>query len=185
MILPTPIVQLVVDPVWVPMGWMGMILIVLVRFVEEPGRSSPFTPQRSHRFQDTKEIADTTLSLEYGRPYMRDRIIFGNVVPHNIVWRTGVSSTTKLVTNQDLRFAGTFLPKGQYNLFTIPRKDGWTLIFNTEKNAWGSAYRQEFDFAKVEMETQSLSNTVDQVTIEIVEEGGGGMLQLSWENTRA
>ena len=132
------------------------------------------------------EISDCTIEIDYGRPSKRGREIFGHVVPYGQVWRTGAGSPTRIKTSQDLTFQGITIPKGAYNLFTIPNKDSWELIFNTEKEAWGSAYRKEYDFANVPMTTEATSEEVEKFRIELIDlEQGKGLLRLMWDKTVA
>lgn len=133
----------------------------------------------------SESILGANINFSYGRPSKRGREIFGNVVPYNIVWRTGAGPVTRIAFDKDLNFQGTIVPKGTYNIFTIPGKSSWTLIFNTEENAWGSAHHAEFDFKKVEMKSISLSQTVDQFTIKLLEKDEKGVLQMSWDKTMA
>jgi len=137
-----------------------------------------------HRILDVN-ISGAHLSIDYGRPSMRGREIFGYLVPLGKVWRTGAGSPTRLTTSADLNLNSTIIPKGSYNLFTIPNDSSWTLIFNTEEEAWGSAYRAEFDFVHVPMEVSKLDATVEKFTIEVSEEGDGGVIKMMWDRTMA
>lgn len=150
------------------------------RFAEKPVMGSP-SPVESFSF----DINSCHFSVEYGRPYKRGRKIFGNVVPYDVMWRTGAQTATKINFDKDLKFEERVIPKGTYNLFTMPGKEKWELIFNTEENAWGSAYRAEFDFAKVEMESIEMNEIIDQFTINIEEEKSGGVIKLMWDDTMA
>ena len=82
-------------------------------------------------------------------------------------------------------FNGVIVPKGTYNLFTIPEESAWTLIFNTEEEAWGSAYRSEFDFAKVPMRTTNMKEIIEKFTIEINPTNDGGELIMMWDKTKS
>lgn len=140
-------------------------------------------PSPHKQFSTT--IAGCNISGSYGQPSKRGREIFGNVVPYNKVWRTGAGPVTTISFDKDLVFNTTLIPRGTYNLFTVPGKDKWTLIFNTEENAWGSAPRSEYDFAKVEMQTEQLSKVVDPFSILIEENNGKGILSMMWDKTVA
>jgi len=132
------------------------------------------------------KIGNTDLSIRYGRPFKRGREIFGSLVPFNRVWRTGAGLPTFITISNDIKINNTVIPKGAYNIFTIPGKSKWKLIFNTEKEAWGSAYHKEYDFAQVEMDTKYLGEIVDQFTISINPIGKDeGLIKMSWDNTQA
>lgn len=150
------------------------------RFAQKPiiGRPSPLV-------ENTFSIHGLDMHVRYHSPRKRGRKIFGNVVPYGVVWRTGAGSATTISFEKDLKFSDQVIPKGSYNLFTIPGKDSWQLIFNTEENAWGSAYRAEYDFAKTEMTVSQLPQTVDQFIISMEENKKGGILKLAWDDTQA
>lgn len=135
--------------------------------------------------QFKREISGAQILMTYGRPAKRGREIFGNIVPFGEVWRTGAGPPTIFTTSKDLDFNGTIIPKGTYNLFTIPNETEWTLIFNTEEEAWGSAYRSEFDFAKIEMKSVGTDTVTEKFTIDIVKENDGAVLKMMWDRTMA
>src|SRR3989449_7459114 len=70
-------------------------------------------------------VVGATVAVRYSRPSMRGRVVFGNVVPWNQVWRTGANEATVLETSADLTVAGTAVPAGKYSLWTIPSPTGW------------------------------------------------------------
>ncbi len=84
-------------------------------------------------------VGVTTITLEYSRPGVKGRTIFGDVVPYNKLWRLGANACTKFTTNTDIFFGDSVLKAGTYALFAIPSENGqWTLIFNTDLNQSGT-----------------------------------------------
>lgn len=141
-------------------------------------------PSPHDQFSTT--IAECMITMDYGRPSKRGREIFGNVVPYNKVWRTGAGTPTLFTSGCDIEIQGKIIPHGTYNIFTIPTETTWKLIFNTEDNAWGSAYRKEYDFIQVEMISTHNKKTTEKLLIEIKEkENGDGEINMSWDNTTA
>jgi hypothetical protein len=130
-------------------------------------------------------VGGAALSVRYSRPSTRGRVIFGNVVPWNQVWRTGANQATILQTSADLTVAGTTLPAGKYSLWTIPSPGGWKLIVNKNTGQWGTDYDAQYDLARLEMKVESLAQPVEQFTIAIEPKGKRGVLKLEWEKTRA
>jgi hypothetical protein len=130
-------------------------------------------------------VAGASLTVRYSRPSTRGRVIFGNVVPWNQVWRTGANQATVLETSLDLRMAGTTVPAGKYSLWTIPSPTGWKLILNKNTGQWGTAYDTQYDLARLDMRTEALQQPVEQFTIAIEPEGKGGVVRLEWDKTRA
>ena len=130
-------------------------------------------------------VAGAAVAVRYSRPSMRGRVIFGNVVPWNQVWRTGANQATVLETSADLSVAGTKVPAGKYSLWTIPSQSGWKLIVNTNTGQWGTEYDARYDLARLDMKVEPLPQPVEQFTIAIEPKGKGGVLRLEWEKTRA
>ncbi len=130
-------------------------------------------------------VGGAALSVRYSRPSMRGRLIFGNVVPWNQVWRTGANQATVLETSADLTVAGTAVPAGKYSLWTIPSPTGWKLIVNKNTGQWGTDYDAQYDLARVDMTVEKLPQAVEQFTIAIEPKGKRGVLKLEWDKTRA
>ena len=130
-------------------------------------------------------LGGAVLAVRYSRPSMRGRVIFGNVVPWNKVWRTGANQATIFETGADLVVAGTTVPAGKYSLWTLPSPGGWTLIVNKNTGQWGTDYDAQYDLARLDMRVETLKQPVEQFTIAIEPKGKGGVLKLEWEKTRA
>jgi hypothetical protein len=135
------------------------------------------------RYERTVNGANVT--IEYGRPYMKKRKVFGQLVPHGQVWRTGADEATILKTDRPLVMGGKTIPEGSYSLYTIPGDDAWTLIVNKQTGQWGTQYDEKQDLARIDMKRETLDQPVEQFTIEVDERPGGGVLRMEWENTRA
>lgn len=87
-------------------------------------------------------IDGVSIAIEYGRPKVRGRDIWGALVPFGKVWRTGADEATTIRFDQDVHVEGQALAAGTYALFTLPGKDRWTIIFNKRAQQWG-AYGQD------------------------------------------
>lgn len=130
-------------------------------------------------------IASDTISLSYGRPLKRGRKIFGGVVPYDSVWRTGANDLTKLTLPYDIQFGKVTITKGEYGLYTIPRENGWTLIFNTDFKRWPTEPNRSKDVALVPLRVRKVGQSVDQFTITIEPDQDGGIVRLIWDDTEA
>ncbi len=129
-------------------------------------------------------VAGASVAVRYSRPSMRGRVIFGNVVPWNEVWRTGANQATVFETSADLVIAGAPVPAGKYSLWTLPSPGGWKLIVNRNTGQWGTDYDAQYDLARLDMKVEPLRQPVEQFTIAIEPSGKGGVLKLEWERTR-
>lgn len=127
-------------------------------------------------------IRGANISVAYSRPLKRGRVIFGNVVPWNQVWRTGANAATMFTTDKDLVFGGTVVPAGTYTLWTLPTPTGAKLIINSETGQWGTDYHQEKDFARVDLNATQLTQPQEQFVIGVVPQGTGGLLRMAWDN---
>ena len=145
------------------------------------------------------DVAGAHIAVDYGRPAMRGRKIFGDIVPWNTVWRTGGNFATRFTTSADLVMGGTTILKGAYTLWTLPASTGWKLIPNKQTKApcegeactlptraplWGTDYAADSDFVRVDANTESLPRPVEQLTIAVLPQGNGGVIRIDWEATR-
>ena len=81
----------------------------------------------------------TKINISYSRPGVKGRVIWGKLVPYNIVWRAGADEATKFTFSTDVKINGKKLKAGSYSFFIIPSKNGeWTLIFNKVADQWGA-----------------------------------------------
>jgi len=80
----------------------------------------------------------TTLSVDYHRPGVNGRVIWGGLVPYDTVWRAGANENTVLSSTSDFTVGGVTLPAGRYGVFTIPGRERWTIILSRQANAWGA-----------------------------------------------
>ena len=136
----------------------------------------------------TATVDGASVSIEYGRPYMKGRKIFGgpeSLVPFGKVWRTGADEATTLTTDKGLTFGSVSVPAGKYTLFTIPGDKEWMLVINKQTGQWGTQYDQAQDAGRVAMKVQATSAPVEQFTIKIADTPAGGEMHFEWESTRA
>ena len=135
----------------------------------------------------TGKIGAATITVTYGRPYKKGREIFGGLVPHDQVWRTGADEATTFETDRDLMVGALHVPAGKYGLFTMPGAETWMLILNKVADQWGAfRYDEAQDLGRVEMSVASTETMAEQLTISIEQgEGMNGMLGVAWDMTSA
>ena len=130
----------------------------------------------------TFKQADFTIT--YGRPSKRERTVFGNIVPYEVVWRTGANFATHFATTKDLDFGGTIVPAGRYTLWTLPSQTTTKLIINNAVNIFGTQYNPSKDLVRLNMKTEKLSSVVEKFTIQCIENNEGGELKFQWDQTQ-
>jgi hypothetical protein len=125
------------------------------------------------------------LWIDYGRPAVRGRVIFGSVVPWGQVWRLGANAATQFRTDKALKFGEVTIPAGFYSLFAIPGPTMWTVIVNKQTGQPGTSYDAAQDFARVSFAVSKLPESVERLTVHVVPTATGGALQFDWAMSRA
>jgi hypothetical protein len=126
-------------------------------------------------------IGKATFSIDYGRPLVRGRVLLGNILPYDYVWRTGANAATQFTTSAPLILAGLRVPAGAYTLWTVPRAHGADLIINRETGQWGTDYDESHDLGTVPMTTETLATPVEKFTITIIPTNAvRGALTMEW-----
>jgi tetratricopeptide (TPR) repeat protein len=96
-------------------------------------------PKPSPLGKTEQKVGLTDVSVEYSRPSVKGRTIFGDLVPYNTLWRLGANACTKFTTSTDMKVAGKALPAGTYALFATPMEDGtWQIDFNSNTKQSGT-----------------------------------------------
>ena len=143
----------------------------------------PPAGQASPRDTVRATVGAAQLLVDYGRPSMRGRTVWGGLlVPKNAIWRTGANAATTLVTSRDLTIGGKAVPAGTYTLYTWASEQGtYELVVNKQTGQWGTDYKQEMDLVRVPLTAAPLSTPVEQFTIAIEPAGAsGGTFAMRW-----
>ena len=117
-------------------------------------------PRVSPNASVSEMVGYTTITVNYCRPAVRERVIWGGLVPYNKVWRTGANEATTIQFTTDVTVEGNKVPAGRYSLFTIPTEDEWTIILNKTDKQWGAFnYKQEDDLLRFNVKPSKGSYT--------------------------
>ncbi len=112
-------------------------------------------PRPSPKGQVMQTVGLTDVTITYSRPGVKGRVIWGELVPYDKVWRTGANEATAITFSTDVKVNGNPLKAGTYSLHTIPTKNDWTVIFNTKADQWGSyAYNDSADALRIGVSPQ-------------------------------
>jgi len=140
-------------------------------------RTSPLTIVTAH-------YKNTYLKITYSQPQKRGREIFGKTVPYDQVWRTGANEATELTVTNDILINGTALKGGTYSLFTIPGKEKWGIIFNSELGLWGASnYNPKMDVLRFDTPVKSTPENMvyEPFTIRIDQKTDSAEIFLLWD----
>jgi tetratricopeptide (TPR) repeat protein len=102
-------------------------------------------PSLSPKGSISQIVGNTTIEIEYERPSVRKRQIFGELVPWGKVWRTGAGSCTKVSFDKDVKVGGQKIEAGKYSLLTVPNLEEWIIILNRDTTLYGS---YDYDYKK-------------------------------------
>ncbi len=133
-----------------------------------------------------QRIGVTDIELVYSRPGMKGRSIFGGIEAYGRVWRTGANNATRITFSTPIKVQGAALEAGTYELFSIPQKDEWTIIFQKAAKQWGAyTYDQKNDVARVTVKPVALPTAVETLTIDFGDiRDDSATLNITWEKTR-
>lgn len=142
-------------------------------------------PQASPSAHLEQKVGLTDVSVDYSRPGVKGRTIFGDLVPFQKLWRTGANENTKITFSEDVKIGGKALKKGSYAIYTKPSQQSWEVIFYTDTDNWGVP--RNWDESKVAASITAKANAVSNVesfTIGINNlSNNGATLEISWEKT--
>jgi len=142
-------------------------------------------PSPSPLCEYKQTVGLTDISIVYSRPGVKERKIFGDLVPYGKLWRTGANMATRITFSDNVRIEGQELAAGSYAFFTIPGENEWTLIFNSVANQAGaSEYDESLDALRVKVKPETLQRSMESLVIGINGiRNDHAYLNLAWENT--
>lgn len=123
------------------------------------------------------------VSVSYGQPSKRGRVIFGQLEPYGKVWRTGANEATEITFKKDATFGGQAVKAGTYTLFTIPNENEWTVILNPELKQWGAYGYDKIkskDLPHVKVPAKKVDSPVEKLTLKFDEKNN---LVIEWDQT--
>lgn len=144
----------------------------------QPDNSKKSIPQEAHG-----NVGDAHISVYYHSPAVRDRVIWGGLVPYGEVWVTGAHSATSVEFSKAIEIEGTTISKGKYAFFTIPKQERWTLILNKNwEQHLADNYDQAEDVIRIEVTPETGMPLAERLTYTIEDKReGSGAIRMSWE----
>lgn len=142
-------------------------------------------PDASQHSAVMQQVGMCEIKIDYHRPGVKGRTIWGSLVPYNQVWRAGANENTTISFSNEVMIDGKIVPAGSYGLHMIPTSNDWTIILSKDYRAWGSFfYKEENDFMRFKVKPQSsefqewLMYTFDEVT------PNSATVSLRWEKLK-
>ena len=126
----------------------------------------------------TGKINGVTIQINYSSPSVKGRVIWGELVPFNKIWRAGANDATTIETDKELSIEGQKLPAGKYSFFVIPNEKECVLIFNKEAKQWGAyKYKETEDQLRVVVKQKIVETSSENLVYTIEKKS----IVLSWE----
>lgn len=156
-----------------------LVLMMLVSVMPLLAQRGDDSDRVSKNGKTEGTIDGVNIVLEYGRPKVNERKIWGELVPFNQVWRTGANEATTIMFSKDVLVEGKPLPAGTYGLFTLPTEGDWTIIFNKVAKQWGAfRYSDAEDALRVTVTPVKSDKKIEEMDF-VIE---GDKVVLRWEN---
>ena len=129
------------------------------------------------------EQNETLARVIYSRPQKNNRKIFGELVKHGEVWRTGANEATEITLYNDMTVGETTVPAGTYTLYSIPGEKEWTIILNTVVNEWGAYnYDETKDVARIIVPVKKSAAPIEAFSMTFLAEENGTKLLMGWDD---
>ncbi len=143
-------------------------------------------PQPSPSQTVTQQFATSKVEIDYSRPGVKGRKIFGELVPFDKVWRTGANSATTIYFGEEVKINDVMVAKGKYGLLTIPGKKEWTIILTKDTTVTSPAdYNQENDVVRIPVKPVSIPKSIETFTIEVENVHPTSCeVQIKWDKTQ-
>lgn len=162
--------------------------LALAASLAAPARAEdrPIFPQLSPQATVAQVVGTTTVEVTYHRPAVRNRAIWGTLVPYGQVWGTGANEATTIRFSDPVQVNGQKVPAGTYALFAIPAADRWTLILNRRARQLGAwEYDPKQDVLRFDVKPKTPVPHTEWLTYEVYPAGHGtAYVDLYWEKLR-
>jgi len=133
----------------------GFCFLTIFLFLTASVHAQLELPRLSPQSSVSLTVGYTKVTIDYCSPAVKERKIWGELVPYNQVWRTGANEATTIHLTTDATIEGQIVPAGKYSLFTIPGDNGWIVILNKTSKQWGAFnYKKEDDLLRFEVKPE-------------------------------
>jgi tetratricopeptide (TPR) repeat protein len=141
-------------------GTLVMVAVLLVVVAGARGQSALLKlPDASQQARLTQRVGLTEVTIDYHRPLVRGRKVFGGLIAYDQVWRAGANQNTVIEFSDPVTIEGQPLPKGIYGLHMIPGETSWIVIFSKNSSSWGSfTYDKAEDMLRVAVKPEAIEN---------------------------
>ena len=134
------------------------------------------------KIQD-KTTGNPIARVIYSRPNKNNRVIFGDLIEYNKVWRMGANEATEIEFFQNVKIYNHKIKKGRYTLYCIPFANKWTIILNSNLDVWGSfKYNEKNDLFRVDAPIQKQTETIESLSFLFEKTDAGYDMKVGWDD---
>lgn len=132
-----------------------------------------------------KAVEPLVARVIYSRPQKNSRVLFGELIEYNKVWRLGANEATEIEFFQNVRIGSTKIKKGRYTLYCIPNAEKWSFIINKETDTWGSfMYDQKKDIVRHDALIQKQAMPTESFSFLFEKQSAGLALTAAWDSVK-
>jgi hypothetical protein len=165
------------------LSFLFAILLSATSFAQGTKAPEDKSKRPSPPASTTAKVGGVTVTINYSRPSVKGRKVFGELEPYGSVWRTGANEATTFEVDKPVTINGQPLAAGKYALFTIPTATDWTIIFNKTADQWGAfKYDDKQDALRVQVTPKKTAKLTEQL---LITADKSGKVTIAWENTAA
>ncbi len=163
-----------------------IFLIALLAAVSAVAQPAVPLPDASPAATVGQRIGITDVNVNYHRPAVNKRRIFGGLVPYGVIWRAGANENTTITFSTPVKVEGQTVPAGTYGFFLIPGEQQWTVVLSKFAGAWGTyTYDPSEDAARATVTAQSRSDVQERMVYSFDDlTNNSATLWMAWDKTR-
>lgn len=159
-------------------------ILVMFLFLSAGVNAQLKLPAPSSKATVSQTVGLTDITIDYSSPGVKGRVVFGELVPFDEIWRAGANSATKITFSDEVTISATKVPKGSYSIFIIPGKTDWTIILNKNATASTAEYKQAEDMVRISAKPETISMR-ERLAFQIVDfDDSKATVSMEWDKTR-
>lgn len=161
---------------------LSFVLLVMVQHAFSQKLELPAT---SSAQKIEQQLGTSKITVNYARPSVKGRKIFGGLVPYGQVWRTGANKVTDIAFDKPVSLDGHLVPAGKYGLVTVPGKDRWTIILTSQADIWGVyEYDRSKDVLRFDVPVRKAKQAQETLTLSFEDVSPfKATFRMAWEKT--
>lgn len=163
-----------------------LLIFCLAGFITFGVQAQDFhMPQASPEVTINQSFSTSFIKLDYSRPGVKDRKIFGDLIPYGKLWRTGANSVSTVTFGEDVSLDGHKIKAGKYAIYSVPGQKIWQIIINEGVDNWGTqGFNSKNTVLKFTVPVRVLDHNQESFSINLENlRDDSADLVLAWEKT--